>query len=208
MSDPDDPREFDSVARDRIRRKIRHYMTQHRIGVHHLARRIVAANPHRPEIPIKTLQRFLANAHRTNDMYVRFFHKFAEQLQDHDPVFELGRSLADLYGASDPLLGQTISRRYNVLVERDAIHSEVMIASEGRFERLREAVRGTDGLLYDGAMVVAGATQIAVLKDRLLDLPKTYVLRIGPDGLSGRSIHTDINGNQRFHQVRLVGQSQ
>lgn len=211
MSELDDPRAFDGTARDRIRRKIMNYMVEHRIGVPLLTQRITSSNPHKPKIPIKTLQRFLAGKHRTNDMYVRFFHKFAETLPDPDPVLELGRSLADMYDVAkgaDPFSDEGVARRYEVMIGQDSPHSEITVVSEGRFKRLREVGTEADYSVYDGALVGSGWNEIAVLKDRLLGLPKTYILRLSPTaGLTGRSIHIDINGNQRSHQVRFVERS-
>lgn len=199
-------KEFDRATRDSVRRKIIQYMANHRIGVIRLAIRITEANPRKPDIPIKTLQRFLAGRHRTNDMYVGFFQRFAESLPDPDPIGVLGRSLATMYGAIrlPEILRQRPIRRYAVIAERDGDHSEMTIADDGEFKRVQEVVSGTGYHLYDGAMVRKGSVQLAVLKDRLFGLPKTYMLRIGLDGLSGQALDTDINGNQSMLHVRLM----
>ncbi len=206
MSHEGGPKEFDRTTRDSVRRKIIHYMTDHRIGVIKLAVRITEANPRKPDIPIKTLQRFLAGRHRTNDMYVGFFQHFAESLPDPDPVGVLGRSMATMYGAIrlSELSDSAPPRRYAVIAERGGDHSELTAADDGEFRRVHEIVSGSGHHFYDGAMVRTGSVELAVLKDRLLGLPKTYMLRIGLDGLSGQALDTDINGNQVTHRVRLM----
>ncbi|WP_395697952.1 hypothetical protein [Methylocella sp.] len=65
-------------------------MQQHKIGTPRLAKRISESVPRNPQIPVKTLQRFLAGNMRTSDMYVGFFSVFAEQNVPRDPVTELG----------------------------------------------------------------------------------------------------------------------
>jgi hypothetical protein len=209
MPDDSDPKEFDTAARDRVRRKIIQYMADHRIGVIKLAGRITQASPRKPEIPIKTLQRFLAGRHRTNDMYVRFFQHFAEGLPDPDPIGELGRSMAAIYGAVGPLepFGPEPLRQYQVIAERDEAHSNITVTPDGKFRRLHEVVSGAGYQLYDGAMVFTGSAELAVLRDRLLGLPKTYMLRLITGGFSGQALDTDINGNQSIHQVRLMSQA-
>jgi hypothetical protein len=209
MPDDSDPKEFDTAARDRVRRKIIQYMADHRIGVIKLAARITQASPRRPEIPIKTLQRFLAGRHRTNDMYVRFFQHFAEGLPDPDPIGELGRSMAAMYGAvrRTELPGFELFNRYTVIAEQGESHSEITTADDGAFRRVHEVVSGSGYHLFDGAMIQTGSVGLAVLKDRLLSLPKTYMLQVGTDGFSGQVLDTDINGNQQMYRVSLMGRA-
>ncbi len=101
MSDSGGREAFDDAARASIRRRLLHYMSEHRIGVIRLADRISKANRRNPEIPIKTLQRFLAGQFRTSDMYVGFFQQFAEGLAEPDPIGELGKAMAAFFNATD-----------------------------------------------------------------------------------------------------------
>ena len=62
---------FDTAERERIRAAILRYMEAHRIGVPTLQARIAqAADRSLDLIPLKTLQRFLAGATRTNDAFL------------------------------------------------------------------------------------------------------------------------------------------
>ena len=86
--------EYDTEQRDRARLILLNYMKQHGIGVPRLARRITAALPRRPDIPVKTLQRFLAGKMRTNDMQADYYVHFAElNSKENEGRLNLGRAL-------------------------------------------------------------------------------------------------------------------
>jgi hypothetical protein len=71
----------DEAARQRIRQALRRYMTEQKIGVPALRARIINADkPRHREIPLSTLQRFLAGSHQTQDMYVSVCRDFASVL--------------------------------------------------------------------------------------------------------------------------------
>ncbi|WP_143748771.1 ankyrin repeat domain-containing protein [Mesorhizobium sophorae] len=184
MSESDGRMEFDTAARDRVRRQIQHYMTAHRIGVHRLADRISKANTRKPEIPIKTLQRFLAGRHRTNDMYVQFFQKFAEGLPEPDPIGELGRAMAAFHGTQEagPFSGEYISDmvRVGVGTTAAAYRSDLKITADKTFCRVVE--QGVDGTAksYEGVLISNGVTAIIALQDRSTRTPKQYLIH--PDG--------------------------
>jgi hypothetical protein len=93
---------FDNAARELIRKKLIRYMKDHGIGVPALAERIRASHPREAEIPVSTLQRFLANSvQRTNEPCVRLCHSFAESLTAFDHLAMLGERLSVFYGATD-----------------------------------------------------------------------------------------------------------
>lgn len=82
---------FDTVERERIRAAMQRYMEAHRIGVPTLQARISeAADRPIDLIPLKTLQRFLAGATRTNDAFLIPCHRFASSLPDYGGVQEAG----------------------------------------------------------------------------------------------------------------------
>lgn len=172
---------FDTTTRERIRLRILHYKKQHGIGVVRLAERITLANAHKPEIPIKTLQRFLAGKMRTSDLYVGFFEKFAEGLPDPDPVREVGRSMATLYGAPGERDYTGVYSGKGILVSHQKdfkrpFNSEVIIRGDEQFWRITERVGHPDHAIYDGVLVCSGEVAIAVMKDRLTGLPRSYIL--------------------------------
>lgn len=90
---------FDQADRDRVRRALLRYMEDHRIGVPTLQKLIAEANDLAIDnLPLKTLQRFLAASHRSNDIIVRFCHRFADNLPDDDPLADLGEAVAAFVG--------------------------------------------------------------------------------------------------------------
>jgi hypothetical protein len=90
---------FDQADRDRIRRALLRYMEDNRIGVPTLQKLIAEANDLALDnLPLKTLQRFLGDTHRSNDIMVRFCHRFTAGLPDDDPLAGLGETLTDFFG--------------------------------------------------------------------------------------------------------------
>jgi hypothetical protein len=91
---------FDQADRDRIRCALLRYMEDNRIGVPTLQKLIAEANDLALDrLPLKTLQRFLGDTHRSNDIMVRFCHRFAETLPEDDPLASFGEAVAAFAGA-------------------------------------------------------------------------------------------------------------
>lgn len=100
---------FDQTDRDRIRRALLRYMQEHAVGVPTLQKEIAAANNlGLDRVPLKTLQRFLGNTHRSNDAMVRFCHQFVAALLEDDPLDRLGEELAAFH-AAQALSGEQMS---------------------------------------------------------------------------------------------------
>ena len=90
---------FDLADRDRIRRALLRYMQQRAIGVPTLQKEIAAANNlGLDRVPLKTLQRFLGDTHRSNDALIRFCAQFVGTLPDGDPVAAFGEQMAAFLG--------------------------------------------------------------------------------------------------------------
>ena len=90
--------EYDLAQRERIRETLLAYMKEHKIGVPRLAARIKETVHRNPEIPVKTLQRFMKGEVRTIDMHVGFLAQFVEKVskdrsQRHDWVLLSARSI-------------------------------------------------------------------------------------------------------------------
>lgn len=86
---------FDEEERDRIRRALLRYMQDNRIGVPTLQRAIAESHGIVVDrIPQKSLQRFLGNTHRSNDMLVRFCRDFVAGKTDDDSLDLFGAQLA------------------------------------------------------------------------------------------------------------------
>ena len=91
---------FDQADRDRIRRALMRYMQDHAIGVPTLQKEIAAANDlSLDRVPLKTLQRFLGNTHRSNEAMVRFCGRFvAATSSETNPIDALGEQIAAFLG--------------------------------------------------------------------------------------------------------------
>lgn len=89
---------FDQADRDRIRRALLRYMQEHAIGVPTLQKEIATANKlSLDRVPLKTLQRFLGNTHRSNEAMVRFCDRFVSST-DTNPIDALGEQIAAFLG--------------------------------------------------------------------------------------------------------------
>lgn len=90
---------FDLADRDRIRRALLRYMQQRAIGVPTLQKEIAAANNLTLDrVPLKTLQRFLGDTHRSNDALIRFCAQFVATLPDGDPLAAFAEQMAAFLG--------------------------------------------------------------------------------------------------------------
>ena len=59
--------EYDLAQRERIREALLAYVKEHKIGIPTLGKRITETVHRNPEIPVKTLQRFMKGEVRTVD---------------------------------------------------------------------------------------------------------------------------------------------
>jgi hypothetical protein len=96
---------FDAAERHAIRTALKRYMEHQRIGTPLLKIRIVKADkPRHREIPLSTLQRFLAGSHHTQEHHVALCHAFASALpyygQDRE-FCEIGNALTAFLGTQD-----------------------------------------------------------------------------------------------------------
>ncbi|MCP5389611.1 MAG: hypothetical protein H6915_07565 [Novosphingobium sp.] len=90
---------FDLADRDSIRRALLRYMQERAIGVPTLQKEIAAANDLALDrVPLKTLQRFLGDTHRSNDALIRFCAQFVTTLPDSDPLAAFGEQMAAFLG--------------------------------------------------------------------------------------------------------------
>jgi hypothetical protein len=93
---------YDDKDRDLIRRQLLGYMEQHRIGTPTLQARIAGSSDRSlDEVNNKTLQRFLAGRHRTNDSFVWLCHKFTLGVDAADPAREFGDAACRFYQHND-----------------------------------------------------------------------------------------------------------
>ncbi|MHC2424229.1 hypothetical protein ACVII1_007230 [Bradyrhizobium elkanii] len=118
--------QFNLADRERLRAALRNYMQENRIGVPALQLRIADATDRSPELlPLKTLQRFLADCGRTNDAFLQPCFQFAQTLPPAAKTDDFARELGGFFGvttvdsAGAPQDGPVrLAGRYRVSAER------------------------------------------------------------------------------------------
>jgi hypothetical protein len=89
---------YDELVRERVRRELVHYKEQHGIGVPALQQRIADAIGDVPDrIPLKSLQRFLAGTHRTEDTLVHLCIVFLSRVIPFAQEMDMATSLAQFF---------------------------------------------------------------------------------------------------------------
>ncbi|UPT88515.1 hypothetical protein HAP41_0000005340 [Bradyrhizobium barranii subsp. apii] len=91
--------QFNLAERERLRAALRNYMQENRIGVPALQLRIAEGTDRSPDLlPLKTLQRFLADCGRTNDAFLQPCFQFAQSLPSTGRSDDFARELAGYFG--------------------------------------------------------------------------------------------------------------
>jgi hypothetical protein len=91
---------FDAAERELTRKKLIRYAKENGIGAPTLVERITASHPRGTELPLSTLQRFLAGRGK-NKSCVALCHHFVERRTISDPSAALGERLFIFYGAAN-----------------------------------------------------------------------------------------------------------
>jgi hypothetical protein len=175
---------YDAQERERIRAALIGYMKEHLIGVPALATRIRQSHPREMEIPLKTLQRFLAGK-RTQDMALIICAAFVANLPNKPTALQaLADSLNALYTitakiehAGDYSLSATFQRE----------PSRITLTPSGLFLTVKEFI--PPHAIYDGLMFFAGPAIVALLRNRLMATLRMHVLH--RDFIHGDLHHVD-----------------
>jgi hypothetical protein len=171
--------EYDLAQRERIRETLLSYMKEHKVGVPRLAARIKEAVHRNPEIPVKTLQRFMKGEVRTIDMHVGFLGQFVEKISKEDPTLRLGFALSAFYSYQDKTdwTGTFVAEELDPpgIGLAETIRSKIEIVRDQGTWRVRESPI-SQRRVYDGAMTSSGNTVVIVLRDRLHGLPRTITV--------------------------------
>ena len=171
---------FDVAERELIRKKLIRYAKENGIGAGRLATEITASHPRGTELPVSTLQRFLAGRSK-NKSCVALCHHFVERRTISDPSAALGERLFIFYGAGN---GRDYSGTYRCDIgTTDAAetefagHSKINIVADAGFWRVTETtVPDLSRAIYDGVLVCSGDAAVVVLKDRVAGLARSYML--------------------------------
>jgi hypothetical protein len=174
--------EYDLAQRERLRQTLLTYMKEHKIGVPRLAARIKEAVHRNPEIPVKTLQRFMKGEVRTLDMHVGFLAQFAEKVSKIDAAPRLGSALNAFY-----LSGDKVDWAGVFEAETTVTFDEPLAGLKGTKDPTRIEIRRDQGAwratetclhrgsaksIFDGAMTSSGGAIVIVSKHRLTGFPR------------------------------------
>lgn len=180
--------DFTDIERQRIRAKLIAYKKAHRIGTRTLATRITESSPRGTEVPLKTLQNFLADARRTNDVLVALCARFAAALPLPDPAGELGLSMAEFYSAGpyDRCLGQHAMVISYPGPRRGNAQGLFVVTGDDKFCRVADhVIEGDRVLTFDGVLAGHDALAIVMMKERLRGYVKHYILEADESLFSG-----------------------
>jgi hypothetical protein len=200
---------YDQQERERVRRSLRRYMEEHRIGTPTLQLRIIEADARQRELPLSTLQRFITGSHRTSDAYVDMCRRFLESVGVEGETADFAAVMAGQFGGGDSKQAQELAAAF--------AHEYVLDASpwdtEGsgdvpyaiaRFDQVpgkpylkiaeeaHDMIRPTASPRrhrYEGALVFNDRLVHGFLRSCLTRQPKTYALRYpGSDEASSRTL--------------------
>ena len=175
---------YDTRERERIRAALIGYMKEHLIGVPTLAKRIKEAHPRQMEIPLRTLQRFLAGL-RTNDMALDICAAFVENLPNKPTAWHaLAEALNALYSITAKI---DRAGEYSLSATFQREPSRITLTPSGLFLTVKEFI--PPHTIYDGIMFFPGPANIAILRDRLMLTLRMHVLH--RDFIHGDLHHVD-----------------
>jgi len=201
---------FAREDRERVRSALLRYMDENQIGIPTLQKRIASHNGRSEDlIPLKTLQRFVAGTHRTNDAFVALCYKFAQNFALPAASDGLGDALLRFLDLPGPAAGadtrsgamrlkDMLAHNYRGTAATDngeVDYSELEIEAvpyKDHF-RVRETVRNR--LLqpgaapsnspaihrYEGIVVGNESGLFGVLREELTGYIKTYALSVESD---------------------------
>ncbi len=207
MSTQHERETFDETEREGIRRALRGYMSDHRIGVPTLNERIEKADaPLHREMPLSTLQRFLRGKHRTSDFYVEMCAAFLRKMDLPIAPHAFGVSLASFYSvptgeAAEPMAMSIdgLAGNYRVYLMAAQTESPLPVRPQSKTPSSWMTLSGLPGrgfliaeedirvdpsdpknkrrLAYEGVALWRGDTLYAMLRSALTRHPRTYSLR-------------------------------
>ncbi len=221
---------YDQQERERIRRSLRRYMEEHRIGTPTLQLRIIEADARQRELPLSTLQRFVAGSHRTMDSYVDMCRRFLEGTGAQAEPGDIGEALAARFGDGDAKQARELAAAF---ANEYVIHADPWDSTRAaglpyavvRFDRVPEKpylkiaeeahdmprqAQPARRHRYEGALVFNGRLVHAFLRSCLTRQPKTYTLRYPGSGqttttlLEGAVLYADTQNEIRQLAVQLV----
>lgn len=199
---------YDLKERERIRRSLRRYMEAHRIGTPSLQLRIMKADARERELPLSTLQRFVAGSHRTSDAYVDMCQRFLESAGMAGEVVDIAEALAAHFG--DENSEQACARaaafadRYRIqatpweteraggapyaIARFDQVPGKPYMKVAEEVHDMARSIGSPRRHRYEGTLVFNDRLVHGFLRSCLTRQPKTYTLRYPGPGAATSSV--------------------
>lgn len=198
-------------------------MEEHCIGTPTLQLRIIEADaPRKRELPLSTLQRFLAGSHRTTDVYVEMCARFLEHVGALAERSDFGAALAAFIGDGETwgdrlaaeYAGDFLVRageQYGPPLESFATFSPVpgqpFLAVREKGFNLPGGEGGRRRHPYEGVLVANLPLVHVMLRSTVTRQPKIYYLKpvdqSGKGGLAGEASFIDLENQIRHISVRI-----
>lgn len=209
-------RTFSQDDRARLRASLLDYMKEHKIGVPTLQLRIAQAAGREPHLlPLKTLQRFLADTTRTNDSLLSLCFQFAESVKPKAEGEALAEAAAAFFdapasggeGLNGRWIGAAAGNKRGIVVVAAGVDRTSVTTSElvidtpenAKGLRIRETVTNPAANRtakydpgfrhrYEGMALSFSPLLCVILKNTLTRLPRTYWLNSDPDTMHGHGV--------------------
>ncbi len=201
-------------------------MEEHRIGTPTLQLRIMKADARGRELPLSTLQRFIAGSHRTSDAYVDMCRRFLERAGVAGEVIDVAEALAAHFGDEN---SEQARARAAAFADQYRIHATPWDAERAgnapyalaRFDHVpgkpylkvaEEAheVAKTIGSprrhRYEGTLVFNDRLVHGFLRSCITRQPKTYTLRSPGPGAMTSSVLLEgaVLYGDRYHEIHQL----
>ena len=172
---------FDQHERERIRYTLLNYKIAQGMGAPELAKRISEANLNHPKVNQRRVSRFLAKQHDPENMFVAWCDTFLQSVPvPPDPIWQLAKALLGFCaeGAKFDFSGNYILRNENI--HQPPVSAKLRATADDGFWRLEER-SNQDNAIWDGVFINTNTGGLAILKERLVSVTKTYSIRICDD---------------------------
>jgi hypothetical protein len=204
---------FDLHERDRIRYSLLRYKIAHGIGAPMLAKRISEANLNCPIVNHKRVSRYLAKQHDPEDIFVGWCDTFLQSVPvPPDPIWQLAKGLLGFCatGSAVDFSGSyTLSQAVPAVADSfwriadPDISAKLTATADDGFWRLEERALHRKAI-WDGVLINTNTGGLAILKERLTCVTKTYTLQPEGDVISGSTVWVDNNRITRSHVFELT----
>jgi hypothetical protein len=204
---------FDQHEQERIRYSLLRYKIAHGMGAPTLAKRISEANLIRPIVNQRRVSRFLAKQTDPDDIFLGWCDTFLQSVpMPPDPIWQLAKGLLGFCATGSAVdfsgsytLAQSVpavAENFWSIADPD-IPAKLTATADDGFWRLEERALHRKAI-WDGVLINTNTGGLAILKERMTCVTKTYTLRPEGNVISGSTVWVDNNCITRSHVFELT----